>query len=139
MNSSLTDAPAVPLLAGDEWWSPEATEYAPVYNPSRGEIIARVPLGGAAEVERAVQAAVNAFPGWSRTPASARASRLFAFKAQLELHFEELAALLTCENGKTLDEARGETDFGDEDDQPEEQRAVPLPTVQRDDHVDAAR
>jgi len=112
MNSKLADAPAVPLLAGDQWWSPDATEYLPVCNPSRGEIIARVPLGGAAEVERAVQAAANAFPKWSRTPAPARAARLFAFKAQLETHFDELAALVTRENGKTLDEARGDVRRG---------------------------
>jgi malonate-semialdehyde dehydrogenase (acetylating)/methylmalonate-semialdehyde dehydrogenase len=112
MNPKSADAPAVPLLAGDAWWSPDATEYSPVYNPSRGEIIARVPLGGAAEVERAVQAAARTFPSWSKTPASARAARLFAFKAKLEAHFEELAALVTRENGKTLDEARGDVRRG---------------------------
>ena len=85
---------------------------SPVYNPSRGEIIARVPLGGAAEVDRAVQAAARAFPAWSRTPAPARAARMFAFKAQLEAHFEELAALITRENGKTLEEARGDVRRG---------------------------
>jgi len=112
MNPKSADAPAVPLLAGDEWWSPEAAEYLPVCNPSRGEIIARLPLGGAVEVERAVQAAARAFPSWSRTPAPARAARLFAFKAQLETHFEELATLITRENGKTLDEARGDVRRG---------------------------
>ena len=112
MNPRLAEAPIVPLLAGGEWWSPDATEYLPVCNPSRGEIIARVSLSGTAEVERAVQAAAKAFPGWSRTPAPARAARLFAFKAQLEAHFEELAAIVTRENGKTLDEARGDVRRG---------------------------
>jgi malonate-semialdehyde dehydrogenase (acetylating) / methylmalonate-semialdehyde dehydrogenase len=112
MNPKSADAPAVPLLAGDQWWSPDATEYQPVFNPSRGEVIARIPLGGAAEVERAVQAAAKAFPVWSKAPAPARAARLFALKAQLEAHFDELAALVTRENGKTLDEARGDVRRG---------------------------
>jgi len=112
MNPKLADAPPVPLLAGDQWWSPNATEYQPVFNPSRGEVIARVPLGRAAEVERAVQAAAQAFPAWSQTPAPARAAKLFALKAQLEAHFDELAALVTRENGKTLDEAHGDVRRG---------------------------
>ena len=112
MHSTLADVPAVPLLAGERWWSPAAAEYGPVFNPSRGEPIARVPLGGPAEVDAAVQAAVKAFPAWSRTPAPARAARMFAYKAQLESHFEELAALITRENGKTLDEARGDVRRG---------------------------
>jgi malonate-semialdehyde dehydrogenase (acetylating)/methylmalonate-semialdehyde dehydrogenase len=112
MNPQLADAPVVPMLAGDQWWSPETTQYSPIYNPSREEIIARVPLGGPAEVDRAVQAAVRAFPGWSRTPAPARATKLFAFKARLESHCDELSALITRENGKTLDEARGDVRRG---------------------------
>jgi malonate-semialdehyde dehydrogenase (acetylating)/methylmalonate-semialdehyde dehydrogenase len=112
MNARLADAPAVPMLAGDEWWSPEGAAYAPVFNPSRAEIIARVPLSGAAEVDKAVQAAALAFPAWSRTPPPARAARMFAYKAQLETHFEELAALITRENGKTLDEAQGDVRRG---------------------------
>ena len=112
MHEVLADVPAVPLLAGERWWSPEAAEYQPVFNPSRGEPIARVPLGGPAEVDAAVQAAARAFPAWSRTPAPARAARMFAYKAQLEAHFDELAALITRENGKTLDEARGDVRRG---------------------------
>jgi acyl-CoA reductase-like NAD-dependent aldehyde dehydrogenase len=67
MNAQLADAPAVPSLAGDQWWSPRASNCTAVYNPSRGEIIARVPLGGAAEVDRALQAAAKAFPATSRS------------------------------------------------------------------------
>jgi len=112
LNADLAEAPVVPLLAGDEWWSPEGVEYAPVFNPSRAQIIARVPLARAAEVDRAVTAAARAFPAWSRTPATARAVKMFAYKAQLEAHFDELAALITRENGKTLEEARGDVRRG---------------------------
>jgi malonate-semialdehyde dehydrogenase (acetylating)/methylmalonate-semialdehyde dehydrogenase len=106
------NAPDVPLLVGGQWWRPDAAAFAPVQNPSRGEVIARVPLCGPAEVDRAVQAAASAFPDWSQTPATARAGGMFAFKALLEKHFEELAALVTRENGKTAEEARGDVRRG---------------------------
>lgn len=112
MNAVLDDAPIVPLLAGETWSSPERLEFGPVFNPSRGEVIARVPLCGAAEVDAAVQAAAKAFLAWSKTPATTRAAKMFAYKALLEAHFDELAALVTRENGKTLDEARGDVRRG---------------------------
>jgi malonate-semialdehyde dehydrogenase (acetylating)/methylmalonate-semialdehyde dehydrogenase len=112
MSTATIDAPAVPLLVGNEWWQPEVQAYVQVHNPSRGEVIARAPLCGPAEVDRAVQAAAEAFPAWSRMPAQARATRMFAFKALLEANFEQLAALVTRENGKTLDEARGDVRRG---------------------------
>ena len=104
--------PAVPLLAGERWFAPNVTEWSPVFNPSRGEEIARVPQCGAAEVDSVVQAATAAFGSWSRTAAPARAAKMFAYKARLEAHFEELAALITRENGKTLEEARGDVRRG---------------------------
>jgi malonate-semialdehyde dehydrogenase (acetylating)/methylmalonate-semialdehyde dehydrogenase len=58
-------------------------------------------------VDRAVEAAAAAYPDWSETPPVARARTMFAFRQQLEDHFEELARLVTTEHGKTLDEARG--------------------------------
>ncbi len=104
--------PAVPLLAGERWFAPNVTVWSPVFNPSRGEEIARVPQCGPAEVDAVVQAATVAFKTWSQMAAPARAAKLFAFKAKLEAHFEELATLITRENGKTLDEARGDVRRG---------------------------
>jgi malonate-semialdehyde dehydrogenase (acetylating)/methylmalonate-semialdehyde dehydrogenase len=69
-------------------------------------------MSGAAEVELAFQAAERAFRSWSRTPPSDRAARLFRFKSLLETHFDELATLVTRENGKTRDEARGDVRRG---------------------------
>ncbi|TXT23539.1 MAG: malonate-semialdehyde dehydrogenase (acetylating) / methylmalonate-semialdehyde dehydrogenase [Planctomycetota bacterium] len=103
---------AVPILIGERWFAPNVTEWSPVFNPSRGEEIARVPQCGAAEVDAVVQTATTAFASWSKTPAPARAAKMFAFKAKLETHFEELAALITRENGKTLEEARGDVRRG---------------------------
>jgi malonate-semialdehyde dehydrogenase (acetylating)/methylmalonate-semialdehyde dehydrogenase len=103
---------AVPLLVGEHWHVPDTGQWGTVFNPSRGEPIARVPLCGPVEVDAAVVAAQKAFGAWSRTPAPVRAAKLFGFKARLETAFEELAALITRENGKTLDEARGDVRRG---------------------------
>lgn len=95
-------------LVGGEWTQLSTTAATPVYNPSTGEIIAETPGCGKSEIHDAAQAAHEAFPEWSATPAPQRAARLFAFKALLEEHFEEIAAIITLENGKTLDESRGD-------------------------------
>jgi malonate-semialdehyde dehydrogenase (acetylating)/methylmalonate-semialdehyde dehydrogenase len=89
-----------------------AKEHGDVFNPSTGEVIARVPLGTAADVDAAVQAARAAFPSWSTVPAPKRAAILFRYRDLLEKHFDELARLVTRENGKTLDEARGDVRRG---------------------------
>ncbi len=87
-------------------------ETLPVYNPATGEVIGQVPLSGEADVDAAVMAAATAYESWSQTPVLERARLMFAYKAQLEAHFEELAALVTKHHGKTLDEARGEVRRG---------------------------
>ena len=80
----------------------------PVRAPYDGRLLGHVPVCDAPDVDRAVRAAADAFPTWSETPPVVRARTMFAFKAQLEQHFEELARLVTTEHGKTLDDARGE-------------------------------
>jgi malonate-semialdehyde dehydrogenase (acetylating) / methylmalonate-semialdehyde dehydrogenase len=92
---------------GGRWTPAAAKTHVDVYNPARGVVIARTPLSGAKEVDAAVNAAAGAFPAWSETPPAVRARTMFAFKAQLEAHVDELARLVTTEHGKTLDEARG--------------------------------
>jgi malonate-semialdehyde dehydrogenase (acetylating)/methylmalonate-semialdehyde dehydrogenase len=78
-----------------------------VHNPALGVVIAQTPLSTAAEVDRAVTAAREAFPGWRDTPVVARARVMFRFRELLEQHFDEIARIVTTEHGKTLDEARG--------------------------------
>ena len=90
----------------------DATGATPVYNPSRGEVIAQAPAGTAAEVGQAVEAARKALPGWAETPVVERARILFRYKALLEEQFESLARLVTREHGKTLEEARGDVRRG---------------------------
>ena len=66
-----------------------------------------MPLCRATEVNEAVRAAREAFPAWRETPVILRARILFRFKALLEEHFDDIARIVTQENGKLLDEARG--------------------------------
>jgi malonate-semialdehyde dehydrogenase (acetylating)/methylmalonate-semialdehyde dehydrogenase len=79
-----------------------------VYNPSEGSVISRVPLSTHREVDRAVESARAAFPGWSGTPIKERVQVFYRYKALLERHLDELAALVTEENGKIASEARAE-------------------------------
>ena len=104
--------PLVPNFIGGKWAAVEGVETAPVHNPSTEEVIARTPLCGGKEVDLAVKAAEAAFPAWSRTSPMARAAILFRFRQLLDQHFEELAELVTRENGKTRDEARGDVRRG---------------------------
>jgi malonate-semialdehyde dehydrogenase (acetylating)/methylmalonate-semialdehyde dehydrogenase len=93
---------------GGQWTPSTATGKVAVYNPSTGEIIAHTPLSPAADVDRAVQSAAQAFPAWKDTPVYKRATILFQYKALLEQHFAEISRLITRENGKTLAEAQGD-------------------------------
>jgi malonate-semialdehyde dehydrogenase (acetylating)/methylmalonate-semialdehyde dehydrogenase len=80
----------------------------PVYNPATGRETRRVACAERATVERAVAAAAAAFPGWRDTTPLARARVMFRFKAVLERNADTIAALITEEHGKVLDDARGE-------------------------------
>jgi malonate-semialdehyde dehydrogenase (acetylating)/methylmalonate-semialdehyde dehydrogenase len=103
----------IPNLIGSQWRvPPDGTESLPVYNPASGQVIEQVPLSGSREVDAAVQAAAEAYATWSRTALMERVRLMFRFKALLEEHFEELAAIVTRHHGKTLDESRGEVRRG---------------------------
>jgi len=91
-----------------EWRTSAAERYLDVINPATAEVLAEVPLSPAAEVDEAARLAAAAFPAWRRTPAPARIQHLFRLKALMEEHFEDLSRSITLENGKTLDDARGE-------------------------------
>jgi malonate-semialdehyde dehydrogenase (acetylating)/methylmalonate-semialdehyde dehydrogenase len=83
-------------------------DHLDVTNPAIGDVISRVPLSPGSEVDRAVQAAKAAFPAWSATPIKERVQVFFRYKALLEKNIDELAALITEENGKIDSEARAE-------------------------------
>ena len=109
---AVQDAKPVPLLIDGAWRQSAAERWDPVYDPATGLVIARVPFATPAEVEAAVTAAARAFPAWRATPPVERARLMFRFRDLLERHFEELALLVTRENGKTLEDARGEVRRG---------------------------
>src|SRR6266699_4251297 len=90
------------------WQDSAASDWQDVTNPATGEILARVPLCDSAEVKNAVAAAASAYPGWRRTPPEDRIQPLFKLKQLLEDHQDELARIITMENGKTFAEAKGE-------------------------------
>jgi len=92
---------------GGEWVAAQATEYLDITNPATGEALGQVPLSTAGDVDLAVTAAQHAFPTWREVPPVVRARYLFAFKALLEEHFEEVSGTVTRENGKILSESRG--------------------------------
>ncbi|MBI4876130.1 MAG: CoA-acylating methylmalonate-semialdehyde dehydrogenase [Acidobacteria bacterium] len=93
---------------GGSWQRPAGEAGVEVINPATGELLARSPAGAAGDVAAAVEAAAAAFPDWRAVPAGERIQYLFRFKQLLEEHFEEIARLVTVENGKTLAESRGE-------------------------------
>ena len=90
------------------WRVSSTTEFQEVTNPATSELIGRTPLSSAADVEAAVQAAAAAFPAWRRTPPGERVQYLFKLKNLLEEHIDELARIITLENGKTFGEAKAE-------------------------------
>ena len=94
-------------IAG-EWRAPVSEPASEVLNPATGEALARVPAGGREDVADAVEAAARAFRDWRAVPPGDRIQYLFRFKQRLEEHFDEVARLITTENGKTLAESRGE-------------------------------
>lgn len=77
------------------------------YNPATGEPVAEIPRSTPEEISAAVEAARKAFPAWSKTPILQRCRVLFKYRQVLEENADEFIALITEENGKTIDEARG--------------------------------
>ncbi len=93
---------------GKHFVESSSSEWLEVHNPATAEVLAQVPLSTPEEVDRAAQAAHQAFEEWREIPPTERIQYLFELKNLLEYHFDELATLITQENGKTLGEARGE-------------------------------
>ncbi|HTM48657.1 MAG TPA: CoA-acylating methylmalonate-semialdehyde dehydrogenase [Bryobacteraceae bacterium] len=78
-----------------------------VTNPATGEVIAQVPYASAEDVDRAARAAHAAFLTWREVPVVDRVQVLYRYKALLDRHADEIARILSTENGKTLEDARG--------------------------------
>jgi len=93
------------------WVDSNSGQAIQVTDPASQEVLDAVPAGTPEDVERAVAAARRAFPGWRQTPAPERANILHQAAAKMRQHFEELARLLTLEEGKPLPENEEEIDW----------------------------
>ena len=94
----------------DGEWTPAqaATDVLDVLNPATGEVLARVPLSGASDLDLAVRAAREALPEWRGVSTIARARKLFELRERFVARQEDLARSVTTEMGKTLADARAE-------------------------------
>ena len=90
------------------WVAPETTRELDVVNPATQEMLARVPMSGREDLERAVSAARAAFPAWRSRSTIERARWLFSLREALSGAREELARLVVTEMGKTLADAGAE-------------------------------
>ncbi|MGC1977729.1 MAG: aldehyde dehydrogenase family protein, partial [Candidatus Sulfotelmatobacter sp.] len=108
--TSVAAPPAIRLtnFINGRWMDSSASEWRDVVNPATGETLAQVPLADAQEVNQAVEAAAAAFPEWRRTPPEDRIQPLFKLKMLLEDHIDDIARIITQENGKTFAEAKAE-------------------------------
>jgi malonate-semialdehyde dehydrogenase (acetylating)/methylmalonate-semialdehyde dehydrogenase len=98
-------------IAG-RWRDAETGEALEDRDPATGELAARVPLSGAADVDAAVQAARAAQPAWREVAPQERARAVLALRDALVRHRQELTALVTADMGKTLADADGEVGRG---------------------------
>src|SRR5579864_7237153 len=85
---------------------------SPVYNPATGVQTATVDLASTVDVDRAVASATEASVGWRKASLSTRSAVLFAFRDLLNAKSKEVAAVITAEHGKTLEDAAGEVARG---------------------------
>ncbi|HET8592629.1 MAG TPA: CoA-acylating methylmalonate-semialdehyde dehydrogenase [Solirubrobacterales bacterium] len=99
-------------FAGGAFVDAAARETLEDRDPATGELAARVPLSGAADVDAAVRAARQAQPAWRAVPPQQRARAVLALRDALVAHREELTALVTADMGKTLADADGEVGRG---------------------------
>jgi len=86
--------------------------FGDVFNPATGEIAARAPFASKVEVRMAVEAALAAYPDWSRFNPQRRARVMFNFKALVEQQMDSLAQLLSHEHGKVIADAKGDIQRG---------------------------
>ena len=95
------------FVAG-EWVDAADGRTHEVTNPASGEVLGTVPVLGVAETRRAIQAAADAFPAWAARTAKERAAILRRWYELLMANQDDLATLMTAEQGKPLAESRGE-------------------------------
>ena len=105
------DKSAARLLSnyiGGRWIKAQASALLDVTNPANGQVLARLPLSGVAEIEAAVAAASAALPDWRTRSIGERTEFIFALREKFRQRIDELATSITRESGKVLSDARAE-------------------------------
>src|SRR5690625_4573008 len=103
-----TDVKTLKNFIGGEWVDSRSTTTEPVYNPATGDVMGNVPISTAEDVDAATQAAKEAFQTWKDVPVPRRARIMFKYQQLLVEHWDELAEMITKENGKNYTEDYGE-------------------------------
>ena len=85
----------------------KSARYGDIYNPALGVVTKQAPYANAEEVSAAIEVAAAALPEWSATPPGARAQVMFAFREIVRKNIDQLAAALSAEHGKTIEDAKG--------------------------------
>ena len=99
------------IFVDGQWLNDAGTQPIEVRNPSNGTLVGTVPCAGGLETRRAILAADAAFRDWSRTTAEHRARILRRWYELMLAHQDDLAAIMTAEQGKPLAEAKGEIGY----------------------------
>ncbi|SIR75546.1 methylmalonate-semialdehyde dehydrogenase [acylating] [Peribacillus simplex] len=108
----INDVETLKNYIGGKWVDSTTSKHEQVPNPATGEALANVPLSTKEDVNQAVQVAKEAYKEWKKVAVPKRARFLFRYQQLLIEHWEELAKLVTIENGKSYTEAYGEVQRG---------------------------
>ena len=100
--------PTVKLLINGKFIESKTTEWRDIINPATQQVLARVPMATAAEVDAAVAAGKEAFKTWRHAPIGVRARIFLKYQQLIRENMKEVAAILTAEQGKTLPDAEGD-------------------------------
>ncbi|KTC43921.1 succinate-semialdehyde dehydrogenase [Pseudomonas fluorescens ABAC62] len=95
-----------------QWVAADSGATLDVHDPATGQLLARVPAMDAADTQRAIAAAERAWPAWRARPAAERAALLERWYQAMIDNLDDLALIMTSEQGKPLNEARGEVRYG---------------------------
>jgi len=93
------------------WCAADDGAKVQILNPANGTVVGEVPILRAAETRRAIEAAARAQPAWARKTAKERATILRRFAELMTAHVDDLAIIMTAEQGKPLAEAKGEVAY----------------------------
>ena len=104
----MNEAKILDFFVNGQFIRSSTTKYLDVFNPSTGDVIAKAPCCTKEEIERAINAANDAFPAWAATPVMGRTQILYNIRDLLTRHMDELTELVCRENGKAWRDAQGD-------------------------------